>query len=61
MNNQFISIDFAGSKRFFMAKLNELMRTSQFCGDKAIDFKRIAVLMRKLEDNISFVFEYPYV
>jgi len=61
MNNQFIRIDFAGSRDIFKVKLKEIMQTPQFCGDKAIDFGRIDKLTEELEENISYVFDYPYV
>jgi len=61
MHNKFINIDFASSRDVFMAKLKEIMQTPQFCGDKAIDFGRIDKLTGELEDNISYVFELPYV
>jgi hypothetical protein len=61
MCNQFIGIDFAGSKNVFMLKLREIMQTPQFCGENAIELKRIHELLQELEDNISYVFEFPYV
>jgi hypothetical protein len=44
-----------------MAKLRELIQTPTFCGEKNIDFRRIDKLTGELKDNISYVFEYPYV
>jgi len=61
MVNQFITIDFAGSKNVFMQKLREIMKNPQFCGKNTIDLRRIQDLLEKLEDNISYVFEFPYV
>jgi hypothetical protein len=61
MYNQFINIDFADSKKVFMLKLREIMQTSQFCGKNIIKLKRIQELLGNLEDNISYVFEFPYV
>ena len=61
MNNQFISIDFAGTKKVLMVKLKDIMQTPQFCGDVLIDFRRIIKLLNELADNIFYVFEYPYV
>jgi len=61
MYNQVITIDFAGSKDTFIQKLKEIMQTSQFCGKNTIDLRRIHELLGKLEDNISYVFEFPYV
>lgn len=61
MIDQFTIIDFASSKRDFLRKLKSIMQTSQFCGKKYIDLKRIFELLRKLEDNISYIIEYPYV
>ena len=61
MCNQLITIDFASSKSVFMPKLREIMQTPQFCGENAIELKRIQKLLGKLDDNISYVFEFPYV
>jgi len=61
MYNKFIHFDYAASRHGFMTKLREIMKAPQFCGEKVIDFKRIQRLLVELEDNISYVFEYPYV
>lgn len=37
------------------------MQTPQFCGKNTIDLRQIRDLLEELEDNISYVFEFPYV
>jgi hypothetical protein len=60
MDDPFIIVDFA-NKTTMPAKLLEILQTPQFCGEKLIYFKAITRLRYALKDEITYIFEYPYV
>jgi hypothetical protein len=44
-----------------LEKLKNILQTPQFCGKKLLRLSRISRLLWELNDNITFVIEYPYV
>jgi hypothetical protein len=60
VNNRFIRVGFADRKSM-PKKLNEILATPQFCGEKLVEFRAITRLHAELKDEITYIFEYPYV
>jgi hypothetical protein len=55
-----LNLEFS-SKTTFVDRLTDILQGPDFCSDINLDFDCISDLLDKLEDDLSYVLEYPYI
>ena len=60
MKKEAIQIYYSSNKRDLDLLLKNVLQSQNFCGEVPINFSRINNLLKSLNDNLSFIVEFPY-
>ena len=61
MYTETVTVVHADGKEKLLFSLNNILQQPAFCNNKPVAFQRIGKLLSSLNDNLSYIIEYPYI